>query len=463
MENAERILAGEAREGDEYVLRRKNGSEFPVFIRASRTVQDGRVIGLRGIVVDLTQSKRAEEEKIRLEEQVRQAQKMEAIGTLAGGIAHDFNNILAAVIGFTEMAIDDAPEGSPLRPKLDRAHKASLRGRDLVKQILTFSRKAEQERRYVALTPLVKETLRFLRASLPATIEIQLDSSSETDLVLADPTQIEQVIVNLATNAAYAMGNKGGLLELRMSDTLIPSSEVSDPDLQPGTYLRVSVHDTGCGMDKPTLARIFDPFFTTKGPGEGTGLGLSVVHGIVKAHRGAITVSSQPGKGSTFTVYLPKAAPPVVQENDDISSIETGSERILLVDDEKDIIDVAQATLQGLGYHVTVMRDGVEAIRVFSETPDLFDLVVTDQNMPNITGMELAREVLAIRPNIPVVLCTGYSEIVPPDPEQAGLRGYIRKPVTRRELAAGIRHALHRHGRDSEEKEVGVPRSNLRS
>jgi len=463
MENADRILAGEAREGDEYVLRRKDGSEFPVFIRASRTVQDGRIVGLRGIAVDLTQSKKAEEEKIRLEEQVRQAQKMEAIGTLAGGIAHDFNNILAAVIGFTEMAIDDAPEGSPFRSKLDRVHKASLRGRDLVKQILTFSRKAEQERRYVALTPLVKETLRFLRASLPATIEIQLDSSSETDLVLADPTQIEQVIVNLATNAAYAMGNKGGLLEIRMSDTLIPSSEVSHPDLQPGTYVRVSVHDTGCGMDKPTLARIFDPFFTTKGPGEGTGLGLSVVHGIVKAHRGAIAVSSQPGKGSTFTVYLPKASPPIVQENDDISSIETGSERILFVDDEKDIIDVAQATLQGLGYHVTVMRDGVEAIRVFSETPDLFDLVVTDQNMPNITGMELAREVLAIRPNIPVVLCTGYSEIVPPDPEQAGLRGYIRKPVTRRELAAGIRHALHRHGRDSEEKEVGVPRSNLRS
>jgi CheY-like chemotaxis protein len=331
-------------------------------------------------------------------------------------------------------------------------HKASLRGRDLVKQILTFSRKAEQERRYIALTPLVKETLRFLRSSLPATIEIQLDGSSETDLVLADPTQIEQVIVNLATNAAYAMGNKGGLLEIRMSDMLIPSSEVSDPDLQPGTYVRLSVHDTGCGMDKPTLARIFDPFFTTKGPGEGTGLGLSVVHGIVKAHRGAITVSSQPGKGSTFTVILPKAAPPTVQEDSDTSSLEAGSERILLIDDEKDITDVAQATLQGLGYHVTAMRDGVEAVRVFSETPDLFDLVVTDQNMPNITGMELAREVLAIRSDIPVVLCTGYSEIVPPDQEQGFIRDYIRKPVTRRELAAAIRHALDRHGRDSEEK-----------
>jgi CheY-like chemotaxis protein len=248
------------------------------------------------------------------------------------------------------------------------------------------------------------------------------------------------------------MGNKGGLLEIRMSDMLIPSSEVSDPDLQPGTYVRLSVHDTGCGMDKPTLARIFDPFFTTKGPGEGTGLGLSVVHGIVKAHRGAITVSSQPGKGSTFTVILPKAAPATAQEESDVSSLERGSERILLIDDEKDITDVAQATLQGLGYHVTAMRDGFEAIRVFSETPDLFDLVVTDQNMPFITGMELATEVLAIRSDIPVVLCTGYSEIVPPDPEQAGIRGYIRKPVTRRELAAAIRHALDGHGRDSEEK-----------
>jgi PAS domain S-box-containing protein len=452
MENADRIQAGEVREGDEYILRRKDGSEFPVLIRAARIVQDGRTVGLRGIAVDLTQSKRAEEEKIRLEEQVRQAQKMEAIGTLAGGIAHDFNNILAAVVGFTEMAMDDTPDGSSLRSKLDRVHNASLRGRDLVKQILTFSRKAEEERRYVALTPLVRETFRFLRASLPATIEIQLDSSCKTDLVLADPTQIEQVIMNLATNAAYAMGNKGGLLEIRMSDMLVPSPEVPDPDLQPGTYVRLSVLDTGCGMDRLVLARIFDPFFTTKRPGEGTGLGLSVVHGIIKAHQGAITVSSQPGKGSTFTVYLPKAAPPVVRENADITPIKTGHERILFVDDEKDIADMGEATLQGLGYQVTVIKDSAEAVRVFSETPDLFDLVVTDQNMPNLTGMDLAREVLSIRPDIPVVLCTGYSEKVPLNTEQAGIRGYITKPVTRRELAAGIRHALDGHRRASGEK-----------
>ena len=451
-ENAARILGGEVRDGDKYVLRTKDGSEFPAFIRAARIVKDGITVGLRGIVVDLTQSRKAEEEKLRLEEEVRQAQKMEAIGTLAGGIAHDFNNILAAIIGFTEMAIDDTPEGNLLRPKLDRVLSASLRGRDLVKQILTFSRKAEQKQQQIALTPLVKEALRFLRASLPAAIEIQFDSSGTTDLVLADPTQIEQVLMNLGTNAAYAMGEKGGLLEIHMSDTCFSSSEVPDPEMQPGAYVKLSVRDTGCGIEKPILARIFDPFFTTKKQGEGTGLGLSVVHGIVKAHRGAITVSSEPGKGSTFAVYLPKAAAPVVQENAGITTIKTGHERILLVDDEKDITDAEGATLQGLGYQVTTMGDSAEALRAFSETPDLFDLVVTDQNMPRLTGLDLAKQLLSIRPDVPVILCTGYSDIIPLHKAQAGIRSYITKPLTKRELATAIRRVLDGQSRNAGEK-----------
>jgi len=442
VENASKIMRGDIREGDEYVLRRKDGSEVPVFIRATRIVHDGVTVGLRGIVVDLTQSRKAEEEKLRLEEQVRQAQKMEAIGTLAGGIAHDFNNILMAVIGFTQMAIDDVPEDSSLRPRLDRVLSASLRGRDLVKQILTFSRRGEQEQKYVPLTPLVREALRFLRASLPAAIEIQFTTSSETDTVFADPNQIEQVLMNLVTNAAFAMGKTGGLLEIQMSDAFFSSSEVPDPDMQPGAYVKLSVRDTGCGMDKLTLDRIFEPFFTTKKPGEGTGLGLSVVHGIVKAHRGAITVSSEPGEGSTFTVYLPKAAAATVQENDISATIKTGHERILLVDDEKDITDTEEATLRNLGYQVTVVRDGAEALQAFSETPELFDLVLTDQNMPHLTGIDLAKQVLSIRPDVPVILCTGYSDIIPLHMAQAAIRGYITKPVTRRELAAAIRRVL---------------------
>ena len=442
-ENAGKILRGEIREGDEYVVRRKDGSELPVFIRAARIVHDGITVGLRGIVVDLTQSRKVEEEKLRLEEQVRQAQKMEAIGTLAGGIAHDFNNILGAIMGFTEMAIDETPEGSLPRQNLDRVLSASLRGRDLVKQILTFGRRTEQEQLNIALTPLLKEALRFLKASLPAAIEIHFSSSSETDTILGDPTQIEQVLMNLATNAAFAMGKQGGLLEFQMSDTFLPSSEVPDPEMQPGAYIKLSVRDTGCGMDKQMLGRIFDPFFTTKKLGEGTGLGLSLVHGIVKAHRGAITVSSEPGKGSTFMVYLPKAGAPVVQENADIAPIRTGHERILLVDDEKDVADAGEATLKGLGYQVTAITNGAKALRVFSKTPDLFDLVITDQNMPGITGLQFARKLLKIRSDTAIILYTGHSETVSQDiAREAGIKEYLMKPLARQELAQAIRRVL---------------------
>ena len=237
-----------------------------------------------------------------------------------------------------------------------------------------------------------------------------------------------------------------------MSDALLSSSDVYDPEMPQGAYVKLSVRDTGDGINKQIQGRIFDPFFTTKKPGEGTGLGLSVVHGIVKAHRGAITVSSEPGEGSTFTVYLPKAVAPVVQENADITSIKTGYERILLVDDEKDIADAGEATLRGLGYQVTAVRKSAEALRVFSETPDLFDLVVTDQNMPDLTGIDLAKEILSIRPDVPVILCTGCSDIVPLDGAKAGIRGCITKPVTRREMAEAMRGVLDGHRRGSGEK-----------
>jgi signal transduction histidine kinase/ActR/RegA family two-component response regulator len=376
-----------------------------------------------------------------LEAQLRQAQKMEAVGTLAGGIAHDFNNILAAIIGFTELAIDDAPEGSLLRPSLDRVLSASLRGRDLVKQILTFSRKEEQERQCVALTPLVEDALRFLKASLPAAIEIEFDSSGTTDLVLADPTQIHQVLMNLVTNAAFAMGKKGGLLEIQMSDTFFSSSEV--PGLQAGPYVKLSVRDTGCGMDKQILDRIFDPFFTTKKSGEGTGLGLSVVHGIVKAHQGAITVSSEPGEGSTFTVFLPKVAHEQKAQPEMTGEIAGGTERVLFVDDEQLLVELAREMLGRLGYEVVATTDAGEALTVFSGEPDRFQCVITDYTMPKATGVELAKSLMRIRPDIPIVLCTGYTEMISRDKARTlGIREFVTKPLVKREIAETIRRVL---------------------
>ncbi len=328
----------------DFTFRRKDGRSVWTIVSANPILDEhGKYTGALRMITDITN-------RLELERQLRHSHKMEAIGTLAGGIAHDFNNILAAIIGFTEMALDDAPEGSLVRRSMERVFEAGLRGRDLVKRILAFSRKSEQERRQVALISLVQETVRFLRASLPATIDIQFDSRSETDLVFADPTQMEQVLMNLMTNAAHAMREKGGILEIDMSDALFSSpSEVPDPAMQPGPYVKLSVRDTGCGMDKPVLERIFDPFFTTKKTGEGTGLGLSVVHGIVKSHQGAITVSSTPGEGSTFSVYLPKTHASTAQEKAETAPIEGGHERILFVDDEKDVAETGEVTLRGLG------------------------------------------------------------------------------------------------------------------
>lgn len=393
-------------------------------------------------------------ERAKIEDQLRQAHKMEAIGTLAGGIAHDFNNILAIIVGNAELAIDEVPEEMGARHNLTQIFKAGMRGRNLVRQILTFSRKAEHERKPLALSPLVKETFDMLRASLPTTIDMALDLKASDDVVLADGTQIQQVLMNLCKNAADAMREEGRHLEVTLAQTIFTEDmPLPESDMEPGGYVTLTVRDTGHGMDEEVKKKLFEPFFTTKQKGQGTGMGLAVVYGIVKAHHGTITVVSEPGQGSTFTVYLPKAvAAAVVQENAGIATIKAGHERILLVDDEKDIADAEEATLRSLDYQVTATRDSAEALRVFSETPDLFDLVVTDQNMPHLTGLDLAKRVLSIRPDVPVILCTGYSDIIPLHKAQAGIRGYITKPVTKRELAAAIRRVLDGQGRNSSEK-----------
>jgi PAS domain S-box-containing protein len=307
LKNAARILSGEVLEGQEYTARRKDGKQFPVFIRAAAIVDKGRTIGFRGVVADLSEAKKAESEKLRLEEQLWQAQKMEAIGTLAGGIAHDFNNMLAIIMGNAELAWDYLDGNADSRHNIEQIIKTSRRARDLVKQILTFSRKNRADRNSVPLIPLLRETHDLLRGTFPGTIRMKMELIAESATVFADPSQIQQVLINLATNAAHAMRNRGTLTVILSRVTLQSSDQIQDAQLTPGEYARLSVRDTGTGMSESIRKRIFEPFYSTKQKGDGTGMGLAVVYGIVTSHNGAITVESEPGKGSTFTVFLPLA------------------------------------------------------------------------------------------------------------------------------------------------------------
>jgi PAS domain S-box-containing protein len=390
--------------------------------------------------------------EVHLERQLRQAQRMEAIATLAGGIAHDFNNNLASIITCTEMARDDVPAESPIRELLDVVLKSSYRGRKLVKQILTFCCQGEQERQPVQIEPILSECLNLMRPSLPASITVRKHVDERLGTIMGDPTQIHQIIMNLITNAGHAMRIKGGILEISLDNVgLDTAAGTGGPDLPSGCYLKLTVKDTGHGMDAKTMERIFDPFFTTKGHSEGTGLGLSVVHGIVRNHGGAITVSSMPGAGAAFEVYLPRVEQ--ISGGDSSEAQATaprGNEKILFVDDEEDLVFAGKKMLERLGYQVVVGRDGEQALDLFREQPASFDLVITDQTMPKMTGAELTREIMRIRPDIPVILCTGLG----PTAEKAlqrdeagdvsGIREVALKPLDREELAGMIRRVLNR-------------------
>jgi len=383
-------------------------------------------------------------ERRRLEDRLRQAQKMEAIGTLAGGIAHDFNNILAAIIGFSEIAAGRIPADSKAQRSLKRILEAGIRGRNLIKQILAFSRQSEQEKKPLQLSLLVDETLGLLRASLPSTIDIRFDSADQSGLVLADVGQMQQVVLNLCTNAAYAMREKGGAITIELSDfSFLAPGEAPHSLLDPGSYLKLSVSDTGDGIAGDILHRIFDPFFTTKKQGEGTGLGLSVVLGIVESHGGAITVRSEPGKGSLFTVYLPR----VFKDNGKTSGrgeeTPTGKERILFIDDEEALAEMGGEILADLGYEAISKTGSRDALELLKADPHRFDLVVTDQTMPEMTGVELAGEILAIRADMPIIMCTGFSHLVDADKARAaGIRAFVMKPLTKGEIARTIRKVL---------------------
>jgi CheY-like chemotaxis protein len=376
---------------------------------------------------------------------VRQEQKMEAIGTLAGGIAHDFNNILAAIIGHAELLAQDLPADPQLREGVAGILSASQRARDLVQQILTFSRRREQQRRPMALQPVVLEALRLLRATLPTTIEIRTEIATDQAVVLADPTQIHQVVVNLCTNGAHAMRARGGVLSVSYGRMEVDQPFASaHAGLRPGPYVRMTVSDTGHGMDGVTLERIFDPFFTTKAPGEGTGLGLAVVHGIMQNHEGLVTVESQPGRGSLFNLYFPAAGGGMPVEETREGPLPGGrGEHILVVDDEPAVVEVASRLLTRLGYRVTGHTSPARAMAELRRDPAAFDLVLCDLTMPELTGTELAGQLRTLRPELPVVLTSGYSGSLDQDELQAlGIRELLSKPFLLQALAETIRRNL---------------------
>lgn len=420
--------------------RRLDGATIQTVENVSGTFdENGELIEIKGFIIDHT-------ERRKLEAQLRQSQKMEAIGTLAGGIAHDFNNILTAIIGNAEMALYKAAETDRVKHNLEQVLKAGNRARDLVRQILAFSRQSKQERKPLQLSLIVKEALKLLRASLPTTIEIRQSISAESAMVLADPTQIHQVLMNLCTNASYAMREKGGILEVSLKEVNYRSSALlQNYDMQPGRCVQLTVSDTGCGMAKNIIERIFDPFFTTKGPGEGTGMGLAMVHGTVKSHGGAISVESEVGKGSRFHLYFPMVKSVVHEEYDDRLPVPKGGnlERILFVDDEDLLLNTGQQMFEFLGYEVITKRSSLEALKAFALEPDKYSLVITDQTMPKMTGAELARELLQIRPEIPIILCTGFSEIIDQQTARSlGIREFVMKPFVFSELADIARKVL---------------------
>jgi signal transduction histidine kinase/CheY-like chemotaxis protein len=396
---------------------------------------------------ELNERKKAEEKKKELETQLRQAQKMEAIGTLAGGIAHDFNNVLYPIIGFAEMTMDLVPEKSVAQKNLVEIITAADRAKDLIQQILTFSRQQEHKPQPMKIQSIIKEALKLMRSSMPATISLVQNIDEQCGPIMADPSQVHQIIMNLCTNAYYAMRKQGGILEVALSEIDIqPGSSNKAFPLNQGLYLCLTVRDTGDGIDPLILDRIFDPYFTTKPPGEGTGMGLALVHGIVKSYGGEISVSSQPGKGTVFHICVPRIMEP--EKQIDIlkqKCIPGQGETILFVDDEKQIIDMVKQMLESLNYKVVVQMDSIEALHEFQRKPEQFDLVITDQTMPRMTGFELSRKMLAMRKDLPIILCTGFSDLVNEEQAHAiGIRKFILKPIMKSQLSGLVHEILNK-------------------
>jgi PAS domain S-box-containing protein len=425
----------------------KNGKEVVIEISGHPIIgKDGRFKGYQGLSRDVTEKRQAARERKKLEQQLHQAQKMEAIGTLAGGIAHDFNNILSSILGYAEIIKMEVPEGGQTARDIGQVIAGGNRATELVKQILTFSRKTEQRKQPLRIDIIIKEALKLLRSSLPTSIAIETDIKQDCNLVYADPTNIHQVIVNLCTNGSQAIGNAKGRLVVTLSQVeLVPAQLVDHADIEAGEFVVLSVEDTGKGMDEITRSRIFEPYFTSKGLGEGTGLGLAVIHGIVEDCNGFVEVESVPDEGTVFRVFFPVVADDVavVAEEVDNAPMPGGDEKILVVDDEPDLTTITKIFLTRLGYTVETAVTSLDALEKFKLAPASFDLLITDQTMPGMSGIELAQAVLELNSEVPIILCSGYTAALSADEVSAfGIACFVRKPLGKRKLAEIVRQVL---------------------
>ncbi|MDA3898486.1 MAG: transporter substrate-binding domain-containing protein [Desulfobacteraceae bacterium] len=424
----------------------KHGWKWLAWIDTAVLDEQKNVIAIIGAGRDITDRIQAEAEKTELEEQLRQARKMESIGTLSGGIAHDFNNILSIIIGNTELALDNVPESNASHWNLKEIISAGLRAKDIVSQLLAFSRKTKQDLKPTAIVPVIKDAIHFLRSSIPRSIDLRTDIDDGGEIVFADPVQIHQVMMNLCINASQAMEQTGGTLTVKVKSFVSGFASTGvDPDIEPGEYVKIIISDTGPGIDPEIIDRIFDPYFTTKTVGQGSGMGLSVVHGIIKNHSGLISVESQPDKGTIFSILLPKTARTPEITADSKTNIPTGNETILFVDDEEAVMELGQQILKSLGYDVYATISPTAGLEMFRSNPDTYDLVITDMTMPKMTGVDLANEIMRIRPDFPVIICTGFNPII--DEEKArtlGISALVMKPFSRQEIAQSIRQVLDR-------------------
>ncbi|MBN2420036.1 MAG: response regulator [Deltaproteobacteria bacterium] len=428
---------------EEIVQTRHKGTRIMHTKKVPLMDEKGEPLYLLGIAEDITGLKQTEAERNKLNAQLQQAQKLESLGNLAGGIAHDFNNILSVIIGFTEIALFDVEKDSKVKESLQEVFKASMRAKDLVKQILTFARRSDDEIKPVKVKSIVKEVLDFLRSSIPTTIQIKQNIQSDSS-IMGNPTQLHQVFMNLCTNAAYAMEEEGGILEIGLEDIRFDRPKfIRGQFIKPGEYIVLKVSDTGAGISLDVIGSIFEPYYTTKTPGEGTGLGLALVHSIVDSYGGKVDVESTLGKGSVFSIYIPttnkiKAYLPYKKED-----LPTGSEKILFVDDEDSIAKVGSQIINQLGYSVTIQTSSNQALELFKQNPYNYDLVITDTTMPQMTGDKFAIELMKIRPDIPVILCTGYSKkISEENMRQIGVKGLLYKPFIKADLAKILRKVL---------------------
>ncbi len=442
--NIKSMLAQNTINSHEYFALKKNGTKFPILVYSSPIIKDYKPVGIRGITIDMTELKEAEKEKERLEKKLRRSQKLETIGTLAGGIAHDFNNILSPIMGYAEMGLLELKPEVSLYDDLKNILDGANRARDLVKQILTFSKQAEKERKPLNLSIVLNEAIKLLRSSIPSTIKIRKIIDENVPQISADATQMHQVIMNLCTNAAQAMDKEGGLLTIELKEIDIDSQMVkTHVNLERNSYIRLTVKDTGIGMDNNTLDRIFEPFFTTKEVDKGTGMGLSTVYGIIRGHKGEITVYSEPGSGSVFHVYLPTIENNNISQKKEKVAFQRGTESVLIIDDEPTITDMTSKFLTRIGYTVETKNSSLYALKEFRKNPDKYDILITDLTMPEMTGINLAQEVNKLSHSIPILIMTGYSESLNNETlKMYGIQKVIEKPINLKALSILLRRVL---------------------